>query len=250
MTRRIGLFLAAFLVGGCQVSTVVTVHVSDDGSGIVEVAAGLDPEALANLPDLDGDGSVDPDDMMQAIRTDDLTAAGWDVSGPHSEGDATVLRAAKPFGTPDEATAVLTELTGPDGPLGDLEVSRDSQFGAERFRFSGTADLSDGLEGFADEGLAETLDGEPLGESQAAIEERFGQPIAEMFSLEIHVILPDGEDHTWSPTVGGPPVGMAAETILYNTMVLGLAAAALLCVLGLLVVLLVRWRRRTRAAEA
>jgi hypothetical protein len=247
MMRRIGLFLAAFLMGGCQVSTVVTVHVSDDGSGIVEVAAGLDPEALATLPDLDGDGSVDPDDMMQVIRTDDLTAAGWDVSGPHAEGDRTVLRAAKPFGTPDEATAVLSELTGPDGPLGDLEVSRDASFGAERFRFSGTADLSGGLEDFADEGLAEALDGDPLGESEAAIEERFGQPIADMFSLEIRVVLPDGEGHTWSPTVGGQPVNMKAEAVLYDTMVLGLAAAALLCAVALLVVLLVRWRRSRRA---
>jgi hypothetical protein len=250
MMRRMGLFLTALLVAGCQVSTVVTVHVDDDGSGVVEVAAGLDPEALENLPDLDGDGSVDLDDMMQAIRTEDLSAAGWEVSQPHTDGDLTMVRAVKPFGTPEEATAVLTELTGPDGPLRGLEVGRDTRFGFERFRFSGTADLSGGLEAFADEGLAEALEGDPLGESEAAIEERFGQPIAEMFSLEIRVVLPDGEERTWSPSLGGRPVVMAAEATFYDTVVLGLAAAAALCVLALLVVLPVRLRRGSRGAEA
>ncbi len=236
--------LGVFLLAGCQVTTVVTVHVNDDGSGTVEVTLGLDPEALANLPDLDGNGISDAEDLVQLVRTDDLTAAGWDVAGPDTEGNTTLLRVVKPYGSPEEAVSILGELTGPEGPLRELQVARDTWFGGERFRFSGVADLSGGLEAFADEGLAAELDGNPLGEDPADIEQRLGRPLDDMFQLDIRVVLPGGREEAWSPTLGGRPVDMTAETTLYNPTVLGLAALAALFVVALLVLLLVRLLRR------
>lgn len=226
-------------------TTVVSVNVDEDGSGEVEVLVGLDAEALSHLPDLDGSGASDEPDLMELVRADDLEAAGWEVTAPRTDGDTTWLRVAKPFGTPEEATSVLTELTGPDGALQDLEVSRDSSFGVDRFAFAGTADLSAGLETFSDEGLAAALDGEPLGESPTAIEERFERPLDEMYRLSVQLRLPGGGDESWEPELGGSPVAMETDSTVYNVPALALATVAALCLValaGLVMMRLVRTR--------
>lgn len=228
-------------MAGCQMQTKVTVEMADDGSGTVEVAVGLDDEAMAQLPDLDGSGVGDAADLTQLVRADDLEATGWTLTPPKAEDGATWLRVTKPFGTPEEAAQILGQLTGPDGGLGDFRLERSRGFGSTSYDFSGTADLSGGIEAFGDAGLAAALDGEPLGEDAAAIEERLGQPLAEMVTLDIEVELP-GATQSWTPELGGEPVDMAASSTVYEKPVLLLAAAAVLCLVGLGAVLLVRWR--------
>jgi hypothetical protein len=234
------------LAAGCQVQTTLTVHMDDDGAGTVEVAVGLDDEALGQLPDLDSSGVGDPADLTKLVRADDLEATGWELAEPEVEGDLTWLRATKPFGTPAEAAQILTELTGPDGGLRDLRLERSRSFGSTSYEFSGTADLSGGLEAFGDSGLAAALDGEPLGEDVAAIEARLGQPLSEMVKFDVDVELPGGSQ-SWSPVLGGEAVAMSSSSTVYDTPVLALAALAVLCLLGLGAVLLVRWRRGARA---
>jgi hypothetical protein len=241
--------LAVVVVAGCQVRTEVTVTVDDDGSGEVEVAVGLDPEALARVPDLDRDGAPSADDLVALVRVDDLTAAGWtlgEISEPDEDGFVW-LAATKPFGTPEEAREVLAELTGPDGGLEDLEVTRSSSFGVARYGFSGEADLSDGLEAFGDEGLATALDGEPLGQDAAAIEQRLGAPLAEMVTLTFRVGLPGGVDDRWEPVLGGESVEMKADSTVYDRPALALAVIAVGCLVALAVVLL---RRRSAASPS
>lgn len=241
----LGLLVLVLVAAGCQVQTVVTVDVDEDGSGTVEVAVGLDEEALAQVPDLDDSGSGDVPDVAQLVRVDDLTASGWSVSDPSTGSDGvTWIRATRRFGTPEEAERVLAELTGDGGVLRDLQVTRSTSFGRDSYEFSGTADLSGGLEAFGDEGLAAALDGEPLGEDAAAIEQRLGRPLGEMMSMEVDVHLPGGTESRWSPELGGRPVSMSASSTLYHWPVFFLAAVALLCVLGLLVVLALRVARR------
>ena len=239
--------VALLLVAGCQVRTEVTVTVDDDGSGDVEVAVGLDPEAVAQLPDLDRDGGADAADLMALVRVDDLTAAGWSV-GEVSEPDAdgfVWLAITKPFGTPEEARSVLAELTGTDGGLQDLEVTRDASYGVTKYGFSGEADLTEGLEAFGDEGLATALDGEPLGQDAAAIEQRLGAPLSDMVRLSVDVSLPGGVAEKWAPELGGDRVDMSADSTVYNRPVLFLTVVALGCLVALAVVLF--RRRRTSA---
>ena len=234
--------LAVLVVAGCQVRTDVTVTVEDDGSGEVEVAIGLDAEALARVPDLDRDGAPSPGDLVALVRVDDLTANGWtvgEVSEPDEEGFVW-LAATKPFGTPEEAGRVLAELTGPDGGLEDMEVTRSTSFGVTRYGFSGEADLSDGLEAFGDEGLATALDGEPLGQDAAAIEQRLGAPLAEMLRLTVGVALPGGVAERWSPELGGESVEMEAASTVYHRPALALAVVAVGCLVALVVVLVRR----------
>jgi hypothetical protein len=238
--------LVALAATACQVRTTVSVDVEEDGSGAVEVAVGLDAEAVERLPDLDGDGESGFGDLAALVRTDDLADAGWDVSEPSTSADGwTWTRATKRFGTPEEAERVLGEITGPDGVLRDLRVERDEGFGRTSYSFQGTADLSGGLEAFGDEGLAAALDGEPLGLDAAAIEQELGRPLAEMFTLEVAADLPgDGAPpRTWRPVLGGEPVEMAAGGTVRDWPVIGFAVAAVACAVALGVVLALRARR-------
>src|SRR6266508_3127392 len=178
LLRVLTAVVIAIVAAGCQVRTEVTVTMEDDGSGRIEVAVGLDAEALADLPDLDKNGIVDAADLTAMLRVDDLRAAGWTLSEPRADnGEVTWISVTKPFGTPTEAAAVLNEVTGPGGPLHDFQLTRKHSFGKTTYEFAGTADLSGGIEAFGDAGLAAALDGEPLGEDQAAIEQRYGKPI-------------------------------------------------------------------------
>ena len=248
--RLLPAVLAALAVAGCEVRTAVTVDVAGDGSGSVEVATGLDADALDRVPDLDDDGASDAADLAALVRTDDLEEAGWSVTAPEADGDGTTwIRVARPFATPAEADRILAELTGPNGALRDLHVSREHSFGRTDYGFSGTADLSAGLEAFGDEGLAAALDGEPLGEDAAAIEARIGRPLADAVLLDVTARLP-GEETTWSPRLGDPPLAMAAENTVVDTGVVVLAAVAGLCVVGLVALLVVRVTRGARPGHS
>jgi hypothetical protein len=243
--RALLVVLAVFVAAGCQVRTVVTVDVEDDGSGVVTVAVGLDAEALAKVPDLDGDGAGDTADLTGLVRVEDLKAAGWTVGEPSAAPDAdgfVWMKATKPFGTPEEASSVLAELTGPDGGLRNLVVTRSTGFGRTKYSFSGTADLSAGLEAFGDQGLAAALDGEPLGEDAAAIEQRFGKPLSELVTLTIDVNLPGGKSGTWHPELGGDPTPMSIESQILDRLVLALAVLSVSSLIALVVILLTRRR--------
>lgn len=318
------LALVALTTVACEVRSQVEVRVEEDGSGTVEVAVGLDADALGRLPDLDDDGTSDVADLVMLVRVDDLRAAGWDVddptaapgaetaettattSGPAGSGvptsgpagsdapptevptsgppasdgattapppengpaddapaedapdddELTWLRATKAFGTPDEAVAVLTEVTGPDGPLRDLALTRSTGFAETSYEFSGTLDLSGGIEAFGDAGLAQVLDGEPLGQDAAAIEQELGQPLADTFTVDLRVQLPgdvdpgtgsaDGADVVWSPRLGDPAQPLEASSEQRDATVLGLAAAAAVAGALLVLLLAVRLVRRSR----
>lgn len=232
--------LVAVVASACQVRTEVTVDVADDGSGTVEVAVGLDAEALAELPDLDGDGTSGPADLAALVRVDDMVAAGWEVAEPSAgAGGTTWLRAVHRFGTPDEANQVLAGLTGASGPLRDLEVARAASFGRTELDFSGTVDLREGLEAFGDPALAAALEGEPLGEDAAAIEARIGRPLRDAFTLDVRARLAGSED-VWQPRLGEGPVEMRATSTRYDWPVLGLSVVAVVALLALVGVLVAR----------
>jgi hypothetical protein len=250
MPRRLFLALLALLAlaaSACRVDTTVTVALAEDGSGDVRVEVALDAAALARVPDLDADGTSGLADLAALVRTEDLASAGWTVGEPTEAGDGgAALTVSRPFGTPAEADAILAELTGPGGALRDLHVTRSASYGRTELGFSGTADLSGGLEAFGDEGLAAALDGEPLGQDAAAIEAAIGAPLAEAVTVEIVADL-DGEATTWAPRLGDAPLEMAAETTSYDAPVLILTAVAVLAAVALAVVLLLRLLRSRRA---
>jgi hypothetical protein len=223
------------LASACQVRTQVRVTAEEDGSGTVDVAVGLDAEALERVPDLDDDGTSGVADLAALVRTEDLEAAGWHVAEPTEAGsELTWIRVSKEFDTPEEANAILAELTGREGPLRNLTLERSTGFASTSLSFSGTADLSGGLESFGDAALAQALDGEALGEDAAQIEQRLGQQLAEAFRLDVIVDLPAGTTR-WTPRLGAEPEALEATASVRDWPVLIFTALAVLLVLAAIV---------------
>lgn len=189
------------LLAGCQVHTRVAIDVDDDGSGRVEVAVGLDEDAVSRVPEL-----------ADQLEVGDLVATGWDVTGPAREGDGrTWIRASKPFASVEEAGLVLDEVTGAGGPFRDLEVRRRPSLVQDRWDLTATVDLRDGLAGFSDEALRERLDGTNVGLSDDEVAARAGRPLAEVVTFEVVASLPgrvtgDGDvvdgRVVWRPVLG------------------------------------------------
>lgn len=221
--------------------TEVAIDVADDGSGTVSVGVGLDPDATSRVPDL-----------AAALRVDDLRAAGWDVAAPRIEDDGhTWVRASKPFADPEEAAVVLGELTGPDGAFRGFALDEQRSFARTTYELTGTVDLTGGLEAFTDEELAALLGGEPLGASVEEIEAELGEPLAEVYSLDLVVTMPDGSTTSYAPSFAdAEPTVVEASSTVWRPETLLFTGVAALAVLLLVVVAIVTPIRRSMRRRA
>jgi hypothetical protein len=179
---------------GCRLDVEVDVDVQEDGSGTITVVATADAELLAQAP-----GAVED------LRFDDALAAGWTVEGPApTEAGGASVRLTKPFRTPEEATAILSELNGPGGPLHDLVVRQDREYALVTTRLEGTARLDGGMEAFADQGLIVTTGTVPFASSA-------GPDPGASIGLTVNLRAPgavvetsgtaDGGEVTWQPSL-------------------------------------------------
>ena len=142
-------------LAGCEATAQVNVDVAEDGSGTVEVVVELDREALGRIGGLD------------AIDTGDLDAAGWTVADPELlEGGTMKLRVEKDYGRPGDLQPTLDEISGPDGPLQGLQVNVLDKFGGTKYVLDGRLVTEVNLAQFSDQGVADALDGLPLGRSE------------------------------------------------------------------------------------
>jgi hypothetical protein len=218
----------------CRVTITTDVDVDADGSGVVHVGVGLDRDALAQVPDL-----------AEQLRVDDLRRAGWRVLGPRREADGlTWVRARHAFATPAEASRVLAQLNGPAGPFRGFAVTRDGSVFRKRVRFSGTVDLTRGLEGLADAELERRLGAANPGVDAATLKQRFGVELADALEVQVSAHLP-GSVSTWSPRTGDPPLALEASSTTWNVRAVALGAAA---AVALLVGVGLAVRRRRTAA--
>ena len=244
VSRRLVALAAVLLVllTGCNVDVHVDVVVADDGSGEVRVAAALDEAAADRVPQL-----------ADQLEVADLVATGWSVTGPAVEGDGrTWLRAAKPFASVEAASAVLDEVSGAEGPFGDLAVRRAPSLLQDRWHVDGTVDLTDGLAAFSDEGLRARLDGTDVGLSDEELAAEAGVPLEEAVTFSVAVDLPgevrsNGEDGpsraVWRPVLG-QALDVTATGSRLNTTVAVLLGVAATAAVALVLLLARRWRRR------
>jgi hypothetical protein len=139
--RRFLLLIAALAVlAGCRVDVGIDVQMSQNGSGTITVTAVADAAVVAAAPGLADD-----------LRLDDVRAAGWAVEGPTATADGGLqLKLKHTFSTPEQATALLASINGPDGPLDAVLLSRDATESAITYTVSGKAGLEAGLASFAD----------------------------------------------------------------------------------------------------
>jgi LppM domain len=140
------------------------------------------------------------------LRLDDARAAGWTVNGPEptETGGAQVVL-TKPFGSPEQATAILAEINGPSGPLRGLTLSQSRAFATVTSEVAGEVRLDGGIGAFADQALVQVAGKVPLADQVAAS----GVPIEHAMGLTVTVDLPGrvtstngtraGGEVTWSP---------------------------------------------------
>jgi hypothetical protein len=239
------------VLAGCKVDVALDVTMAADGSGAVEVTVLADRDVVVAAPD-----------VMSDVRLDDAAAAGWAVEGPSATPDGglrVVLR--KRFATPEEGTAVLAELNGPQGPFRDLRLSRSTSFARVESAFDGTVQLEGGLAAFADDALTSLVGGPPLGDRVTE------EQLASGFAVRVVVRLPgtvgstngtvasDGTV-TWAPALaGGAATAMHADAALVDQEALDARRNERLAIVGMAVwaVLVIAvlaggvwwWRRRT-----
>ena len=228
---RLGLALAGLalvLLSGCQARLNVDVSAKSDGTGQVRATVVLDKEAAAQVPDL-----------ARLIRVEDLQRSGWRVEGPSRREDGgSQVRATKSFRSRAGASRAVEELNGAQGPFRDFRLTVERSYLDTRTNFTGTVDLSRGLEAFSDETLARRL-GSPLGVDLPTLEGQLGQPLHEAFRFEVVARLPGEGPKVWRPELGRR-MQLDASTRRWNAERIAFSGLASVSGLALLVVLVHR----------
>lgn len=234
--------LLLLALSGCRVGVHVGVDTRADGTGTVRAVVTLDRDAAARIPDL-----------ATQLRTDDLTRAGWRVTGPSSTADGGVtVEASHPFRSGDEERRLVEQLSGPTGPFRDFRLRRTRSFLRTTTRFSGTVDLSAGAAGFSDPQLTQRL-GSPFGVDEAALEKELGSALSRLFEVEVAARLPGSvtsnaptraaNGAVWRPKLGERAVLRASSSRLNVTNIV-LAAASVLLALAFVAIVVRRLLHR------
>jgi hypothetical protein len=221
--------LGVLVLAGCRVDTALTVHVNEDGSGVVTARVRLDEAAVTAATS----GGLP---LAQAVRLDDLTQAGWRSTGwREQKGGGAVLAISKPFARAEDAGAVVAELSGPDGPVRDVKVTRDGSTFTTKWSFSGVADLKAPKTGIAtDQELIQKLAAERV--NVAALETRLVADALQSFRLRVTADLPQASAKVY-PVKPGTAVAMETSSsqtatgriaLLLIGVVVGLAAVIIL----------------------
>ena len=177
------------------------------GAGRVTVEVSLDREAATRAGDL-------------RPRVTDLRRAGWEVRGPARRPDGGIgLSARKRFASVEEATQILRDV---GTPLRDVRLTRSRSFAKTRTGFTGTIDLSRGVESFSDAELQRQLGGRPLG-----VESQRLDAVNDALTMRVRARLPGG-GASWEAKAGDR-TDMRASAEAWNTWNLLLAVLSFLC---------------------
>jgi hypothetical protein len=244
VSRRLLIVLACAVVvlSACKVDGSVTVHVNDDGSGVVVARVALDRGAVQAA-------EVGGAKLEDAVRLGDLTAAGWRSTGwRRSKDGGTTLTLTKGFAQAQDASAVVAELNGPDGPLRRVRVTRSSSTFTQSWAFSGVADLKDEKTGVtSDQELVGRLTAQRV--DVAALDQQL--LLQERGALRLHVTadLPHASPHAFPVRTGRTTVMHTTSSDTAVTRIVALLLGLAVAVVALLVLFAggLRSRRRGRA---
>ncbi len=232
--------LVAIVLAGCQVDVEVSVAASPDGSGTVEVAVGLDPDAVTRLGD-----------PATALALGDLEGTAWQVTPPVADDAGTTwVRARRTFADPAELQVALGEVAGADGPFAGTSLTVDDGWFTSSAQLRGVVDLSAGLAPYTDPDLDVATGGVPFGGLVAQAEADLGVPVTEMIDVTVRWTL-GPESAVVTPTLGDAALVSDLAVEQPNTgRRIGTGVAAGVVVVGAvvgIVWLVVRRRRRRRA---
>lgn len=180
--RTAAVAVAVVLLASCRVDQTVTLDVKPNGSGEVRIAVVADAAIVEAVPDLAAD-----------VRTDDLVRAGWKVDGPTETDDGGLrIEIRRSFDTPSEATAILGQVNGTNGPLQGLELARAGKDTNSVWTLTGTLRVAGGLDAFLDDAGRQLLGGAPF----AGDVEQAGLDLGEAIGIEFVADIPGKVDST------------------------------------------------------
>lgn len=245
-TRISAVVIAVVVLASCRVQSHIALSVKPNGSGTVTVTVEADQDAVGKTSGLLAD-----------LRTEDLTKAGWDVSEPKNgamgKKTGLTLVLTRSFRTPSEATAILAQVNGENGPLHNAVIERSGKDASSTWTLTGRLEVKGGLEAFADAGTNTLLGGAPYKNELAASGQDLGDAVGLTFSAllpgDIQATTgkhPDTATITWDVPLDGSAIDLATSTknvdvassvsrvgrvILKGLIVLWLVAMALLFLL-------------------
>lgn len=227
--------VAALVFSACKVDVTLGVRVGDDGSGEVRAEFLLDEEAVDALGG----------ELGQALRVADLIQAGWEVEvDDEIEGGGAEAVALKRFGTPEQLSEVIDELSGEAGPFRDFRITRDRGFFTTDYEFAGTVDLEGGVGASAldpgDDALDTELEGEDVEIEE--LQEFLSERLDDVFDIQVIVAMPgDGSNNApasaggeprWDPALGETAGLRASSSSLDVARIVWLALGAVLLLLA------------------
>ena len=196
------------LLTSCRVDTVTSLSVKANGSGTVSVTVTADSDVYKAAPTLKTD-----------VRNDDLTAAGWNMNGPHETKDGGLtVTFTHGFNTPAEATVLLGQVNGSRGPLKSVVLQRTGKSSNSTFTLTGKLEVNGGLQAFADDAALKLLGGAPYADQVKNSGLDLGKAVGIDFTAELpgKVVSSTGAAKgsvlTWRVPTDGTPTDIATTT--------------------------------------
>jgi hypothetical protein len=237
----------ALATAGCQVHTQVDIQTKSNGTGQVDVSVTFDRAAAAAVGDL-----------SSQLRTSDLRAAGWTVTGPFAAAaGSTEVEASHRFSDLAQASAIVAEIAGSGSPAQRpfrLALRRTTDWWGSHTFLSGVVDLHCDLACFGDPGLTKQLG------TSTGIKVPAPSKSRQEFTFGVQVSLPGtlqsagsatraGDALRWRVPLGSRTVLSATTSTLDETHIVGTAVAGGVG-LVVLVIAAVFGRRRFRRFRA
>ncbi|MCB0974224.1 MAG: hypothetical protein KDB86_06660 [Actinobacteria bacterium] len=170
-------------LSGCRASTLLNVHMLEDGAGVVTVTA----DVAASQEDT---SVITADDLALS----DLEQDGWEITVEERD-DGVHVVGSHDFDSPEDFARVVAPYVATDGPLQGLTVSVDPGSLKTTYRVDAKLDLSNGFASALDTPLrnridAATGDADVLAAGLASLDDEF--------LLGISAELPGNENVTRS----------------------------------------------------
>ncbi len=251
--RLVALAAVLLTVSACRVDATVDVVMRANGSGTVAVTLVADADLVSKAPGLADD-----------LRFDDATAAGWVIDGPTAtDSGGLTVSIAHDFATPEQATALLASINGPDGPLHDVALSRTVTDDAVTSVLSGTMRVDGGMSAFADPDLLAAIGGTPYA---SAVADASLRPV-DVIGITLRVSVPgdvssttgtvDADALVWTVPVDATPITLAitasesrgGSNVWSIIATVALVMLVVWCAIAIGFIVFVMLARRRRAAR-
>jgi hypothetical protein len=241
----VALLCVALLCASCKVDAATTIQLNKDGTGTVTVRLTLDAQAVGLIEQ--GGGTLENRVVLTDVKRAGWTASRW-VRQP--DGGA-VITLTHPFHNGAELTQVLTDLTGKNGVLRDVHVTRTRNMFETADGLTVTADLGLLRSGVrADKELSSRL--QAAGINVDKVDYVLGAQLQQAFTMGLTLVIPTNKTTTMHLSGGQTDtVSLNSSKVQWNRIMLTLIGG-MLVFLALLLYLgatISAHRRRARELE-